>query len=122
MRFSDHRPDGLFVYELSGSGITGAKTVGVLPLGCLPVRIFSVTDVAGTGSSSPTIIIGSSTNTDKYVASADFAVAHGVNAHVVQCEGGIATGEETILATFGGTMPTNSSYHAYLVIEYYRFE
>lgn len=121
-RYSDHRPDGLLNYELSGAGITGAKTVGVMPLGCIPVRIYTVTDVAGTGSSSPTVKVGIGTNDDRYVASTELAVTNGVNAHVVRYENAIAAAEETILATFGGTLPTNSDYHAYLVIEYYRFE
>jgi uncharacterized membrane protein len=92
--------------------------MGRLPAGAVPLRVVVVTGVAGTGSSSPTVKIGSADDDDKYVASAALVVTNGVASHTTIVTGGFATAEEIISATFGGTLPTNATYDAWLILEF----
>lgn len=109
---------GELVYNLAGAGITGAVTLGQIPAGAIIQRISIVTVLAGTGSSSPTIVVGISGTTNKYVASATPTVSAGVSTLTVNTTNAIPTAAETIIATFGGTMPTNATYNAYLIVEF----
>lgn len=116
---SDSSSYARIVYTLSGAGLTGSATIGMLPAGYKIFRGVVLTHVAGTGSSSPTIAIGISGTTGKYVA----AQSPGVDANVdsLTIIGTSApTADETILITYGGTMPTNAAYSATLVLELIR--
>lgn len=116
---SDQGAHAVITYEMSGAGLTGSVALGKLPVGYKIFRGVVLTHVAGTGSSSPTIAIGISGSTGKYVA----AQSPGVDANVdsLTIIGTSApTAEEDLLLTYGGTMPTNSTYRATVVLELIR--
>lgn len=110
------------VYNLTSANTTaGTITVGKLPAGYAILRISGVTAVAGTGSSSPTFSVGISGTTAKYKADAALTVTAGYVAYTVAASGAYPTAaDETILITTTGTLPTNATYNATIIIECFR--
>jgi hypothetical protein len=106
-------------YRISGASLSGAVVLGRLPVGYEILRASVKTHVAGTGSSSPTIAVGISGSANKYVTAAALTVSVGVATHTV-IGTALKTADEELILTYGGTMPTNATYDATLVVELVR--
>lgn len=120
---SNGGPYAVVKYELTEANTTaGTYTIGKLPVGYLPVRIKVVTQVAGTGSSSPTFSLGISGSTAKYKADGALTVTAGHADYTLVSSYAAATAEETLLMTTTGTLPTNTTYSAWLLIECIRVD
>lgn len=105
----------------SAHTVAGTWTVGKLPAGYAILRINGVTAVAGTGSSSPTFSVGISGTTAKYKADAALTVTAGYVAYTVAAAGAYPTAaDETIILTTTGTLPTNATYNATIILELLR--
>lgn len=117
---SDQSLDAKLTFALTSAHTTaGTWTIGKLPAGYRIYRISVLTSVAGTGSSSPTFSLGISGSTVKYKADGALTVSAGVATYTVV--GATApTAEETIIMTTTGTLPTNSTYDALLIVEVIR--
>ena len=113
-------PELRIIYNLAGSGLSGTVNVGQIPAGCVVTRVSVVTVLAGTGSSSPTIALGISGTSTKYVNTGTLTVSAGVATYTVNSTNTIPTAAETLQLTYGGTLPTNSTYNAYLIIECFK--
>ena len=117
-------PVALLTYKLTSANTTaGTITLGKLPAGYGISRIMVFTAVAGTGSSSPTFSLGISGSTAKYKADGALTVTAGWVAYTVAAGGAMpVSADETILVTTTGTLPTNATYDARLVVECIRTE
>lgn len=116
---SSAQPNAYITYAIAGASLTGTANIGTLPVGYQILRASIKTNVAGTGSSSPTLAIGISGTTGKYVTSAALTVSAGVAALTV-IGTAVPTADETLSVTYGGTTPTNATYAAVLVVELMR--
>lgn len=121
---SSASPFAMLTYKLTSANTTaGTITVGKLPAGYAINRIEVFTAVAGTGSSSPTFSVGISGTTAKYKADGALTVTAGYVAYTVAAGGAMpTTADETILITTTGTLPTNATYDARVVISAVRTE
>jgi hypothetical protein len=117
-------PFGTLTYKLTSANTTaGTITVGKLPAGYAINKIEVFTAVAGTGSSSPTFSVGIAGTTAKYKADGALTVTAGYVAYTVAAGGAMpTTAEETILITTTGTLPTNATYDARVVMSLVRTE
>jgi hypothetical protein len=117
-------PHGTLTYKLTSANTTaGTITVGKLPAGYAIRAIEVFTAVAGTGSSSPTFSVGISGTTAKYKADGALTVTAGYVAYTVAAGGALpTTADETILITTTGTLPTNATYDARVVMSLVRTE
>lgn len=116
---SSQTPNAQLIYRISGASLTGSPSIGRLPVGYEILRVSVKTHVAGTGSSSPTISLGVSGTTTKYVNAGSLTVSVGVATYTVVGTA-LKTADEDILLTYGGTMPTNATYDATLIVELVR--
>jgi hypothetical protein len=121
---SNVTPYGTLTYKLTSANTTaGTITLGKLPAGYAIRNIEVFTAVAGTGSSSPTFSVGIAGTTAKYKADGALTVTAGYVAYTVAAGGALpTTADETILVTTTGTLPTNTTYDARLVLGLVRTE
>lgn len=115
-----HPAGAAILYRIQGGSLTGTSaTIGVLPADHEILRVVTKTHVAGTGSSAPTISLGIAGTAGKYVNGNTLVVTATVDAYTVVGTA-LKTAAETLVLTYGNSLPTNATYDATLVVELVR--